>query len=352
MSRFFSEKYRELKAYTPGEQPRNQRLIKLNTNENPFPPVPEIQFRVSEAVNQLQLYSDPECTLLRQTLAKRLKLRPENLIMTNGSDEALNFAFMAFCDQNCPAVFPDITYGFYPVFARVDQVPYREIPLKEDWTLNLSDYKSCGGTIFLANPNAPTGIALTRAEIEGILKENKDHVVVVDEAYVDFGAESAIPLLGTYENLLVIQTFSKSRSLAGLRLGFAAGSEALIRDLKTIQYSTNPYNVDTLTQAAGIACLEKDEYNLEHVRVICENRKWIREELIQRGFSITDSRANFLFLSHPAFPGSSLRDRLREKGILIRWFDQERIREWSRISIGTRENMEVLTEAIDQLMEE
>ena len=176
MSRFFSEKYRELKAYTPGEQPRNQRLIKLNTNENPFPPVPEIQFRVSEAVNQLQLYSDPECTLLRQTLAKRLKLRPENLIMTNGSDEALNFAFMAFCDQNCPAVFPDITYGFYPVFARVDQVPYREIPLKEDWTLNLSDYKSCGGTIFLANPNAPTGIALTRAEIEGILKENKDHV--------------------------------------------------------------------------------------------------------------------------------------------------------------------------------
>lgn len=352
MSRFFSEKFSMLKAYTPGEQPRNQQMIKLNTNENPFPPLPRVKERVSEAVQKLRLYSDPECTSLRQILAERTGLRPENLIMTNGSDEALNFAFMAFCDKDSPAVFPDITYGFYSVFAQVNQVPFREIPLKEDWSIDPAVYRNAGGTVFLANPNAPTGIALNLNQIEEILQSNPDHAVVVDEAYVDFGGESAIPLIGKYENLLVVQTFSKSRSLAGMRLGFAAGSEELICDLKTMQYSTNPYNVDSLAQAAGIACLEEDEYNLRNSQIIRENREWLKAKLQETGFRTTESQANFLFVSHPRFPGSSLRDQLRAKGILIRWFDQERIRNWNRITIGTRDHMETLLEAIKQLLEE
>ena len=336
-SRYFSDKFRDLKAYTPGEQPRVQQLIKLNTNENPWAPDPIVAERVAEEAGRLHLYSDPECTELRKILAEKLGLHPENLLMTNGSDEALNFAFMAFCDMNHPAFFPDITYGFYPVFARVNQVPFHEIPLREDWHIAPEDYYRCGGTVFLANPNAPTGLLLTLAQIEDILRANSDQVVVVDEAYV---------------NLLVTQTFSKSRSMAGLRLGFAAGSRALIRDLKTIQYSTNPYNVDRLAQAAGIACLEKDEINRSHAEKICRVREWTKEELLQRGFQVTNSRANFLFVRHEKFSGSALRDQLREKGILIRWFDLDRIRDWSRISIGTREDMETLIRAVDQLLEE
>ena len=350
MSRFFSDRHRELKAYTPGEQPKLSRLIKLNTNESPFPPAEGVAERVREEAARLNLYSDPESSALREILARKLGLAPENLIMTNGSDEALNFAFMAFCDEGCPAVFPDITYGFYPVFARINRVPFREIPLREDWTVPLPEFRSCGGTVFLANPNAPTGLALGLEEVEEILRAHPDHVVVVDEAYVDFGAESAVSLIDRYENLLVVQTFSKSRSLAGLRLGFAAGNGELIRDLRTMQYSTNPYNVDRLAQAAGIACLEREEENLRRVDVIRENREWTRGKLRDRGFEITDSRANFLFVRHPALRGSALRDQLRQRGILIRWFDQERIRDWSRISIGPREQMEALIEAVEGIL--
>lgn len=349
MSRFFSEKYRDLTPYTPGEQPGARKWIKLNTNESPFPPAPGVSARVAAAAGRLNLYSDPESRALRDMLAAKLGLRPENLIMTNGSDEALNFAFMAFCDEHTPAVFPDISYGFYPVFARINRVPFRTVPLREDWTMDPADYLLAGGTVFLANPNAPTGLSLGPGEIRRILEGNPNHVVVVDEAYVDFGGESAVGLIGAYDNLIVTRTFSKSRSLAGLRLGFAAGNAELIRDLQTMQYSTNPYNVDMLAQAAGLACLEEDEYNLANVRTVMENRAWTREELIRRGFRTTDSRANFLFVAHPDFPGSALRDRLREKGILIRWFDQDRIRDWSRVTIGSREEMAALVRAIDGL---
>ena len=215
-----------------------------------------------------------------------------------------------------------------------------------------AEYAGCGGTVFLANPNAPTGVAMPLAGIEEILRSNPDTVTAVDEAYVDFGGESALSLLPRYENLLVIRTFSKSRSLAGLRLGFAAGSESLIRDLKTVQYATNPYNVDSLAQAAGIACLEKDEINMERAGIIRETREWTRKQLTDRGFETTESRANFLFVRHPAFTGSALRDGLRQRRILIRWFDQERIRNWSRITVGTMEQMEALIRAVDQMLEE
>ena len=222
MSLYFSDKYVDLEAYVPGEQPRDQQYIKLNTNENPFPPHPAVTEAVRKEAEKLQLYSDPECLDMRRTLAAQLGLEPEELIMTNGSDEVLNFAFMAFCDDHMPAVFPDITYGFYRVFAQVNCVPWRDVPLQEDLTIDVRDFYHSAGTVFIANPNAPTGIALTRDEIRKIIEQNPYSVVVVDEAYVDFGAESCLPLIREYDNLLVTQTFSKSRSMAGARLGFGA----------------------------------------------------------------------------------------------------------------------------------
>ena len=344
MSRFFSDKYAMLEAYVPGEQPKDQQYIKLNTNENAFPPHPAVAEAAAEAAGKLHLYPDPECTALRKALADRLDVSPDELLVTNGSDEILNFAFMAFCDEHIPAVFPDITYGFYPVFAEIDQVPYREIPLRENLTIRIRDYFHTAGTIFIANPNAPTGIALRREEIEEILAANPYNVVVVDEAYVDFGAESCIPLIRDYDNLLVTQTFSKSRSLAGGRLGYGVANPEIIRDLKTVQYSTNPYNIDRMTMEAGIACLRHDDYNMENCRTIAETREWTRHELEQAGFEVTPSRANFLFARHPEISGEDLYRKLKERGILIRHFNGERIREYNRISVGTREQMERLME--------
>ena len=249
MSRFFSEKYAFLEPYKPGEQPQDKRYIKLNTNESPFPISPLAAAEAEKASQRMQLYPDPECGELVKTAAAVFGVRENEILFTNGSDETLNFAFMAYCDESHPAVFPNITYGFYPVFAEINALPYVEIPLREDFTIWIEDYFQTGKTIFLANPNAPTGIALRRNEIEEILKQNRDSVVVLDEAYVDFGAESCIPLIRSYDNLLVIQTFSKSRSMAGARLGFAAGNPALIEDLRSIKYSTNPYRC---TERRGI----------------------------------------------------------------------------------------------------
>lgn len=352
MSRFFSERYATLEAYVPGEQPRTRKYIKLNTNENPFPPHPAVAKAAEAATADLARYSDIECTELRKILAERLKVRPEQLLMTNGSDEILNFAFMAFCDEKTPAVFADVTYGFYPVFADINRLPYRIIPLKENWQLDPADYFHAGGTIFIANPNAPTAVALSRDDIVRILEANPDHVVVVDEAYVDFGAESCVPLIDTYDNLLVTQTFSKSRSMAGVRLGFGIANEALIRDLNTIKFSTNPYNVNSLTQAAGVACLENDEYNTENCRIIAETRDWARNELLALGFSVTESRTNFLFAEHPEMDGEELYLKLKERGILIRHFSAERIRNCNRITVGTRKDTEQLIFEIRSILEE
>jgi len=352
MSRFFSDKYRELEPYVPGEQPRDRILLKLNTNENPWPPHPTVAAAAAAEAEQLNLYSDPDCTALRQETAACLGVKPEELLMTNGSDEILNFAVMAYCDEEHPAVFADITYGFYPVFARINRVPFRTVPLREDFSLAPEDYIHAQGTVLIANPNAPTGLALSAAEIRRILEGNPDHVVVVDEAYVDFGGESCVPLIREYDNLLVTRTFSKSRSLAGLRLGFGVGCPALIQDLKTIQYSTNPYNVDRIAQAAGVACLREDRYNWEHVRSITETREKTAEALRKLGFEMTDSRTNFLFVRHPDFPGDRLYRALRARGILIRRFDLERIRDYSRITVGSPEQMEQLLETIRSIMEE
>lgn len=349
MSRFFSKKYASLVPYTPGEQPRERKYIKLNTNESPFPPSEKSRRLAAEAAERLQLYPDPDCTELTAALAALCGVEPDEVILTNGSDEILNFAFMAYCDEKTPAAFADLTYGFYSVFGEINRIPYVEIPLKEDFTIDITDYFGLHKTIFIANPNAHTGISLTRAEIEEILKANPDNVVVIDEAYVDFGGETCIPLIKKYDNLLVAQTFSKSRSMAGARLGFGIGCKSLIQDLNAIKYSTNPYNINRMTMAAGLGMVQDEEYTQANCAAIIETREWTTKELTRRGFTVLPSRTNFVFAKHRAVSGADIYTGLKERGILIRHFTKERIKDYNRITIGTREEMEALMKALDEM---
>lgn len=350
MSRFFSDKFSSLTPYTPGEQPKDRRFVKLNTNESPFAPSQKAREYAATAAKSLQLYCDIDCTKLCEKLARMYGIKKENVLFTNGSDEALNFAFAAFCDDGCPAVFPDITYGFYPVFAQLNHVPYEEIPLNEDFSVNVDDYIGVGKTIFIANPNAPTGIALSLSDIERILAGNPDTIVVVDEAYVDFGAESAVGLIDRYDNLLVTQTFSKSRSLAGGRLGMAIGCADIIRDLNTVKFSTNPYNVNSMTQAAGLGALEDQAYFEENCATIMENRAYLTRELEKLGFVTTDSSTNFVFVKHPEIDGEKLYRELKERGVLIRHFTLPRIKDYNRITVGTKEQIDVLLNNIKAII--
>ena len=352
MSRFFSEKYKNLIPYTPGEQPKARQYIKLNTNESPFPPSAKAIQYAAEAARNLQLYPDPECRRLTDAVAERLGVSYDEVLLTNGSDEILNFAFMAFCDKDHPAAFADITYGFYSVFAEINGVPYTKIPLAENFTIRPEDYYGLGKTIFIANPNAPTGIALRREQIEEIVRRNPDTVVVVDEAYVDFGAESCVPLIRKYDNLLVTQTFSKSRSMAGARLGFGIACKELIRDLCTVKYSTNPYNVNAMTMAAGIGVMEDEAYTRANCRTIMDNRAYAAAELTKLGFVMTDSMTNFLFVRHPDVDGGEIYRALKARGILVRHFDGERIAAYNRITVGTKEQMDTLIENLRIILEE
>ena len=352
MSRFFSDKYEKLVPYTPGEQPKILNLTKLNTNECPFPPSQKALAFAAEHTRPLNLYSDIEGQDVRAALAELCGIGPENLLLGNGSDEILNFAFMAFCDEKKPAAFPDISYGFYPVFADLNRIPYTQIPLRPDFSIAPEDYFDLHRTIFIANPNAPTGLALTREQVREILERNRDSVVVIDEAYVDFGGESCIPLIGAFDNLLVVQTFSKSRSMAGARLGFAAGSAALIADLNTIKFSTNPYNVNSMTQALGLGVLLDEETTRKNCRTIMENRARTVEALRALGFTVLPSAANFIFARSDRISGGELYRRLRERAVLIRHFDKDRIRDYNRITIGTREQMDILLKNIREILEE
>ena len=352
MSRFLSNKYSSLTPYTPGEQPQERKYLKLNTNESPFPPSPLAQRLARDAAGDCQLYSDPECRALVNTAAESFGVEKENLLFTNGSDEILNFAFMAFCDSEHPAVFPNITYGFYPVFAELNNIPYEEIPLKDDFSIDINDYIGINKTIFIANPNAPTGIALSKADIERIVASNPDNVVVVDEAYVDFGAESSVSLTEKYDNVLVCQTFSKSRSLAGARLGFGIGSKALINDLNTIKYSTNPYNINRMTMAAGIGALCDEEYFEKNCLKIAENREQTVRELQKLGFWVTDSKANFIFAKSDKIGGKELYLSLKEKGVLIRHFETPLLKDYNRITVGSKEQMEGFIKTVWEILEE
>ena len=350
MSRFFSSKYSNLEAYVPGEQPKDMKYIKLNTNESPFPPSEAVLRAVGEEAGRLNLYSDPECTPLVCEAARLFGVTADRVLMTNGSDEILNFAFMAFSDKEHPIVFPDITYGFYSVFCELNGIPYERIPLKNDFTVDFRDYVGIGKNIVIANPNAPTGIALSLSEIEEIVRSNPDNVVIIDEAYVDFGGESCISLTDKYDNLLVTQTFSKSRSMAGARLGFGIGSPSLIADLNTIKYSTNPYNVNRMTMAAGAAALKDNGYYMDNCKRIMENREYTAKALSDLGFTLTDSLANFVFAASDEVDGLTLYKELRARGILVRHFTTPRISNYNRITVGTREEMEALVSAVKEIL--
>lgn len=352
MSRFLSGLYASLKEYVPGEQPQDKKYVKLNTNESPFPPSAGVIAAVTDAeVGRLCLYSDPESKLLKAKLAESYSLESKNVFVANGSDDILNFAFMAFAREN-GAAFPDISYGFYPVFADLYNVNADIIPLESDFSIDYKKYLSCGKMVVIANPNAPTGKILPITEIEEIIASNPENVVLIDEAYVDFGAESVVELVKKYDNLLVVQTFSKSRSMAGARLGFAFANEEIIKDLEKIKYSTNPYNLNRLTQLMGVKALEEQEYYDENCRKIAENREFTVNELEKIGFSVIPSKANFIFAKHDRISGEKIYLKLKDKGVLVRHFTSERIKEHNRITIGTKEQMLVLIEKLKEIIEE
>ena len=348
MSDFFSKRLSELKPYVPGEQPKNIRnLVKLNTNENPFPPSPKAVKEGKKAIKKLNLYSDPDASQLKKAIASALNVGRENVAVFNGSDEALAFFFAGFCDKG--ATINDITYGFYKVFARFYGVETAVVPLREDFTVSVSDYADKTGTVFLANPNAPTGIALNAESIAELALQNPDRLVVVDEAYVDFGAESAVKLLKACKNIVVVRTFSKSRSLAGGRLGFTIASKEIIADLEKVRNSFNPYNVNSVTLAMGAASIADDEYFQKTIQTVIRNRALLTEGLKKSGFTVLDSRANFIFASPPDKDGKRLYSSLRERGVLVRYWDEARISEFCRISVGDEKSVKTLLACVAEI---
>ena len=349
MSRFLNDRYQSLEAYTPGEQPRDMVYIKLNTNESPYPPAPEV-VAVMDArqVEDLRLYSDPTALRLKEKLAQLYTCKPEQIFISNGSDDILNFAFMAFGDSRGVA-FPDISYGFYPVYAALHDVETEVIPLEADFSLDYRKYCGKNKLIVIANPNAPTGMEIPLWQIEEIIKTNPDAVVLIDEAYVDFGGTSCYRLMDTYDNLLVVRTFSKSRCMAGARLGYALGHPDLIADLEKLKFSTNPYNVNRLTQLLGCATVDAEPYYREVSRKIQDSRVWITGALENMGFSVLPSKTNFIFVRHPVLSGEGMYRELRQRGILVRHFKSERIRDFVRITIGTQEQMVRLAQTMAEL---
>ena len=352
MSRFLNKKYESLEPYTPGEQPKVLDLIKLNTNENPYGPSPEVLKIINEEeVGRLQLYSDSEATELVEAIAANYGLATDQVMVGNGSDEILAFSFMAFQPENGNIYFPDPSYGFYKVYGDVFKANRKPIPLTENLEINPEDYKNLDGTIIIANPNAPTGIALETGVIEEIIKSNPDNLVIIDEAYVDFGAKSCVPFIEKYDNLLVVQTFSKSRSLAGSRVGFALGNSELIADLNRIKFSFNPYNLNRLSIRAAAAAMRDDEYFQKTRKQIMETREYTVAELEKLGFEILPSKANFIFAKNEKIAGADYFNGLREKNILVRYFAKKPIDDYVRITIGKREDMEALLSATKELME-
>jgi histidinol-phosphate aminotransferase len=348
MSRFMNSRLCGLSPYTPGEQLALPGLLKLNTNESPYPPSPAVVRAIDTArIEALNLYPDPSATLLTGAIAERYGVRNDQVLAGNGSDEILSFAFQAFTEYG--AVFPDITYGFYPVWCALYNIPYRTVPLMADYTIAPAAYAGGAAMAVIANPNAPTGIALPLSAIRAIL-DSHPGPVLVDEAYVDFGAQSAASLLPLYENLLIVQTFSKSRSLAGGRIGFALGSPGLIADLNRIRCSFHPYNLNSLSILAGAAAVKDEEYFDVCRRAIMADREFAAAALRGLGFEVLPSQANFVFARHPAMGGAELYRMLRARGILVRHFAGPRVEDYNRISIGTRVQMERLADTLSTLI--
>jgi histidinol-phosphate aminotransferase len=350
MSTLWSPIVRELVPYTPGEQPQIDGLIKLNTNESPYPPSPRVHsLMTTEAINKLRLYPDPNSKKLKQTIATYYAVKPDEVFVGNGSDEILALVFMAFFQQEKPLLFPDISYSFYKVYCQLFRINYENIPLKADFTIDFADYQKPNGGIIFPNPNAPTAIGKPVSEIESLLKNNPQSVIVVDEAYVDFGAETACSLVNRYPNLLVIQTLSKSRSLAGMRVGLAVGNEQLIEALDRVKNSFNSYPLDRLAEAAAIAAFEDEDYFQQCKNKIISTREWTVSELTTLGFTILPSQANFI-LAKPNFTSAAtLAQQLRENKILVRHFNSPRIVDFLRITIGTPEQMQEVVKIIKSI---
>ena len=347
MKEFWSGRIRDAVPYVPGEQPRDRKFIKLNTNENPYPPSERAVEAMRAAVNaDLRLYPDPECTALRAAAAECWGVKPEQVFCGNGSDEILAFCFQAFFDPGREVVFPRITYSFYPVYTDYFGLDRREVPMNPDFSDPVELLCGNNGGVVLANPNAPTGIAVELDVVEKLLRANPDVVVIVDEAYVDFGAQSAVGLIDRYPNLVVVQTLSKSRSLAGLRVGFALGQENLIAALCCVRDSINSYTVDRVAQAGAAAALADREYFEQTRKKVMDTRAWTAQELEKLGFIVCPSRANFVFTRHPDKPGKEIFDHLRQEGILVRRWDIPEICDWLRISIGTDAEMQAMISAL------
>jgi histidinol-phosphate aminotransferase len=337
MSRFWSPVVHRLSPYVPGEQPRLDGLVKLNTNENPYGPSRRVLDAIASATDRLRLYPDPSASHLRETIAARYGVAPEEVFVGNGSDEVLAHTFQALLQHEAPLLFPDITYGFYPVYCRLYGIRYEEVPLDAAMRVRIADFRRPCSAILLPNPNAPTGIALPRAAIEALMAEHADQLVVIDEAYVDFGAESAVPLVARHDNLLIVQTLSKSRALAGLRVGFAIGQRPLIEALERVKDSFNSFPLDCLALAGAAAALKDDAWFQETRDRIIANRELLAQGLGELGFEVLPSLANFVFARHPSRRGAELASKLREHGILVRHFQKPRIEDFLRITVGTEE---------------
>lgn len=330
--------------YTPGEQPKKRDIIKLNTNENPYPPAPGVQKVLKEfETDRLRLYPDPASSELVDAIAAEYGIRSSQVFAGVGSDDVLAMAFMTFFNSKKPILFPDITYSFYDVWAEVFRIPYETVPLDEDFQICIKDYQRENGGVIFPNPNAPTGVLMPLEQVEEIIRANQDVVVIVDEAYIDFGGVSAMPLIEKYENLLVVQTFSKSRSMAGMRIGYAFGSEKLIAYLNDVKYSFNSYTMDQLTLALGKASVEDREYFKQTTDKIIRTREWTKEELKKLGFLFEDSKSNFVFVTHPKVSAKQLFENLKKENVYVRYFAKpERISNYLRITIGTDEEMQKL----------
>ena len=337
MSRFWSPVVQNLSPYVTGEQPKLDGIIKLNTNENPYPPSPRVLDAIAAATDRLRLYPDPRATLLREAIADRYHVAPDEVFVGNGSDEVLAHTFQALLQHDAPLLFPDITYGFYPVYCGLYGVSCEEVPLDAAMRLRIADYRRPCGAILLANPNAPTGIALPRDAIEQLVAEHRDRLVVIDEAYVDFGAESAVPLIARYDNLLIVQTLSKSRALAGLRVGFAVGRRPLIEALERVKDSFISFPLDCLAIAGAVAAIEDEAWFHESRRRIRASRQTLASALADLGFEVLPSLANFIFARHQNSGGAALAARLRERGVLVRHFQKPRIADFLRITVGTED---------------
>lgn len=351
MSQFWSRLTYELQPYVPGEQPRMAELVKLNTNENPLGPSPRALEAIrAEATEALRLYPDPQAAALRAALAAYHKVAPEQVFVGNGSDEVLAHAFAALLKHDAPLLFPDITYSFYPVYCRLFGIASETVPLDRAMQIRVADFRRKAGAIILPNPNAPTGIALSRGEIATLLEQHRDIPVVIDEAYVDFGAETAIPLVASHPNLLVVQTMSKSRALAGLRIGYAIGDAGLIEALTRVKDSFNSYPLGRPAQAGAIASIEDEAYfQTSRLRVI-EGRERLTVGLQQFGFDVLPSSANFVFARHPAHEGAALAAALRQRTVIVRHFSQARIADYLRITVGTDEQTDRLLSALAQIL--